>query len=156
MGKLVIVGISDQQIATSPDILITYALGSCVGICIYDHLRRIGGLAHILLPETFDGGKKDVYKFADTAIEELLRTMERRGCIRSQLTAKIAGGANMFAITGKSIGERNVETVRSELQRLKIKLLAADTGADYGRTVQFNPEDGSVMVKTIVKGNRML
>ena len=157
MSRLVVIGISDQQIATPPDILITYALGSCVGICIYDNLRRIGGLAHILLPEAFgDVVGKTIYKFADTAIEELVRMMEKRGCARLHLTAKIAGGANMFASNGKSIGERNVETVKKELQRLKIRIVAEDIGANYGRTAEFNPGNGSLTVKTAGRGNKVL
>jgi chemotaxis protein CheD len=157
MKRLVVIGISDQQIAYPPDILITYALGSCVGICIYDNLRRIGGLAHILLPEAFgDVEGRNVCKFADTAIEALIWTMEKRGCVRLHMTAKIAGGANMFASTGKSIGERNVETVKKELQRLRVRIVAEDTGANYGRTVEFNPGDGSLTVKTVGKGNKVL
>lgn len=157
MGRLVIIGISDQQIASPPDILITYALGSCVAICIYDHLRRIGGLAHILLPEAFgDVEGRNIYKFADTAIEELIRLMERKGCARLHLTAKIAGGANMFATGGRSIGDRNIETVKKELQRLKIRLVAEDTGSNYGRTAEFNPDDGSLTIKTVGKGNKVL
>ena len=157
MGKLVVVGISDQQIVSPPDTLVTYALGSCVGICLYDNLRRIAGLAHILLPEAFgESGGNNIYKFADTAIEELIRSMGKRGCVRLHLTAKIAGGANMFASSGKSIGDRNVETVKKELQRLRIRLVAEDTGANYGRTALFNPEDGSLTVKTAGKGNRVL
>lgn len=157
MSKLVVIGISDQQIAERPDILITYALGSCVSICIYDKIRRIAGLSHILLPEAFgDVSGKNIYKFADTAIEELIRTMEKRGCMRLHMTAKIAGGANMFASAGKSIGERNVESVKSELQRLRIRLVAEDTGANYGRTAEFNPADGMLTIKTIGKGNKVL
>jgi len=157
MGKLLVVGISDQQIASSPDILVTYALGSCVGICLYDRLRRIGGLAHILLPEAFgDAGGINIYKFADRAIEELIRSMAKRGCVPLHMTAKIAGGANMFATQGKSIGDRNIETVKKELQRLKVRIVAEDTGANYGRTAVFNPEDGSLTVKTVGKGNKVL
>ena len=157
MGKLLVVGISDQRIARAPDILITYALGSCVAICLYDKLRRIAGLAHILLPETIgDAGGKNIYKFADTAIEELIMSMGKQGCVRLHLTAKIAGGANMFATTGISIGDRNVETVKKELQRLRVRIVAEDTGANYGRTAEFNPADGSLTIKTVGKGNRVL
>lgn len=156
MGKLVIVGISDQKIAISPDSLITYALGSCVGICIHDTLKQIGGLAHVLLPETFgDNSRNDVYKFADLAVKELVRNMEKQGCARLHLTAKIAGGANMFITTGTSIGERNVEVVKKELKSLRIRLLAEDTGANYGRTVEFNPFDGKMIIKTAGKGNKI-
>lgn len=159
MGKLVIVGISDQQIAEPPDTLVTYALGSCVGICIYDIARRMGGLSHILLPEAFGtvNSDKDINKFADTAIAALVSSMEKRGCLRGRLTAKIAGGANMFStFTGVSIGERNVEMVKRELQRLNIRILAQDTGADYGRTVEFDTTEGKVVIKTARKGYKVI
>ena len=156
MSNLV-VGISDQKVGYPPDTLTTYALGSCVCICLYDNLRRIGGLAHILLPEAFgDVSGQNVYKFADTAIEELVRGMIKQGCAQLHLTAKIAGGANMFITDGKSIGDRNVETVLQELRRLRIKIVAQDTGANYGRTAVFNTEDGSLTVKTLGRGNKLL
>jgi len=156
MGRLVVVGISDQRIAAVPDILVTYALGSCVGICLYDRLHRIGGLAHILLPEApGDKSDKNIYKYADTAIQALVEAMEKEGSARLHLTAKIAGGANMFAISGKSIGDRNVEIVRQEIKRLNIRLVAEDTGANYGRTVEFDPDNGAMTVKTIGKGSKV-
>lgn len=156
MAGLVVVGISDQQIAIPSDRLITYALGSCVGICLYDKLKRISGLAHVLLPEYCEtSGSREVYKFADTAIEELVKTMERRGSTRLHLVAKIAGGANMFVNSGISIGDRNVAVVKRELRRLNIRLIAEDTGENYGRTVEFSTDDGTMIVKTIGKGNKV-
>jgi chemotaxis protein CheD len=156
MNNLV-VGISDQKVAFSPDTLTTYALGSCVCVCLYDNLRRIGGLAHILLPEAFgDVSGKNIYKFADTAIEALVRGMIQQGSAQLHLTAKIAGGANMFVTEGKSIGDRNVETVLNELRRLRIRIVAQDTGANYGRTAIFNVEDGSLTVKTLGRGNQVI
>lgn len=157
MTNLVTVGISDQKIAVTPDILITYALGSCVGICLYDKMKRIAGLAHILLPESSKiNDNQNIYKFADTAIPELVRQMESKGCVRGWITAKIAGGANMFKVEGKSIGEKNVESVKRELQRLNIRIIAEDTGGNYGRTVEFNPENGIVTVRSSSKGNKVI
>lgn len=156
MSNLV-VGISDQKVAFPPDTITTYALGSCVCICLYDNLRRIGGLAHILLPEAFgDVSGQNIYKFADTAIEALVRGMVKKGSAQLHLTAKIAGGANMFVTDGKSIGDRNVETVQNELRRLRIRIVGQDTGANYGRTAVFNVEDGSLTVKTLGRGNKVI
>ena len=157
MANLIVVGISDLKMASAPDTLITYALGSCVGICLYDNMRHIAGLSHILLPDsamcTYD---TNVYKFANTAIAELVKQMEKMGCSRFWMTAKIAGGANMFAFTGTSIGDRNVEAVKIELKRLNIKIIAEDTGDKYGRTLHFDPQNGTVMVKSIARGNKMI
>lgn len=152
-----VVGISDLKVACSPDTLITYALGSCVGICLYDFRRKIGGLSHILLPDSsVNTGNVNLFKFADTAIAQLVKAMEAQGCKRISITAKIAGGANMFASPGISIGDRNVQAVKNELDRLKISIFAEDTGGNYGRTVILNPENGEVTVKAITKGIKII
>lgn len=157
MSNLIVVGISDYKIATAPDVLITYALGSCVGTCLYDSRLRIAGLSHVLLPDS--GIVKTLdnpMKYADTALVALLREMERAGASRTRLTAKIAGGAKMFATTGTSVGERNIAAVKNELSRLGICILAEDTGSNYGRTLEFHPEDGAVLIKSVMHGNRSL
>lgn len=157
MSQLIVVGISDQNTAFPPDTLITYALGSCVGICIFDPVTRYAGMSHILLPSSsLTTNDKNIYKFADTAIKALVSVMERKGCNRARMTAKIAGGANMFLSSGQSIGDRNVQAVKEELSKLRIRIIAEDVGGNYGRTIQLDPQDGSVMVKTTCKGNSVM
>lgn len=157
MSELVVVGISDQKIATPPDMLVSYALGSCVGICLYDNLTQISGLAHILLPySTICTGECDLNKYADTAIKKLVLDMEKQGCKKYRLTAKIAGGANMFITAEKSIGEKNVESVKNQLNLLNINIIAEDTGGNYGRTLFFNPADGSLLIKSINRQQKVL
>lgn len=156
MGQLIVVGISDFKIAKAPDALITYALGSCVGTCLYDPLLHIGGLSHVLLPQSSICNDGNIMKYADTALVELVRVMERAGASKNRLTAKIAGGAKMFATTGTSMGDRNVAAVIKELITLQIPILAQDTGKNYGRTVEFHPEDGSVLIKSVMHGNSVL
>jgi chemotaxis protein CheD len=157
MGKKVVVDISDQKVALTPDTLITYALGSCVGVCLYDPVLHVGGLAHVFLPYSFGGvGRKDIYKFADLAVGELVRTMGSMKCPASRLVAKIAGGANMFDFKTNNIGETNVISVKEQLNRFRIRLIAEDTGENYGRTLEFNPSDGLMCVKTAGRGIKML
>jgi len=157
MKNAIIVGISDQKTGGASDVLVTYALGSCVGICLHDGVRKIGGLSHILLPEAFEKlDRTQVFKFADTAIEALVKTMELHGCQRSRLCAKIAGGANMFLTSGVSIGDRNVEAVKKVLDRLHIRIVASDVGKNYGRTIEFDPEDGKLLIKTAGKGTKTI
>jgi len=157
MGSLVVVEIADQKMASAPDILVTYALGSCIGLCLYDSLRKTGGLAHIFLPKSFgEIGRKEVYKFADLAVGELLRSMAEKGCSPARMTAKIAGGANLFSFQSNDIGGRNVEAVKEELDRLGIRLVAEDTGLNYGRTVEFDTGNGLMKVKTAGRGIRTL
>jgi chemotaxis protein CheD len=120
-------------------------------------MKRISGLAHILLTETFNSSNRnEAYKYADTAIAELVNAMEKRGSARSRIVAKIAGGASMFVNSTINIGERNVEVVKRELYRLNIKLMAEDTGLNYGRTVKFSTEDGKMTVTAIGKGTKVL
>lgn len=152
----VTVGISDQKVCSIPDILVTFALGSCVGICLYDPQTKVSGMAHIMLPSSreISGSQANIMKFADTSIPELISQMERAGASRRRITAKIAGGAQMFATQSErfNIGERNIIAVKQVLNDLKIPLLASDTGLNYGRTVYFHSENGIMEVKAATKG----
>lgn len=154
----IVVGISDLNIAKNPDILVTYALGSCVGICLYDPITKIAGLSHIMLPNSnqISGSAGQNYKFADTAIVLLLKKMEMAGAQRVRLKAKIAGGAQMFTGMSNSslanIGQRNVMAVKAELARLKIPILVEDVGKNYGRTLYLDSSDGSMRIKSANRG----
>lgn len=156
-----IVGISDQKICKKPDTLITYALGSCVGICLLDKDIGLAGMAHIMLPDSniiIDGTEINKFKFADTGIVELFNTMVRRGARVGCITAKIAGGAMMFSVSCNkfNIGERNVVAVKETLRKLHIPIIAEDTGSNYGRTICFNAENGMLEVKSNLKGNKTI
>lgn len=156
MAEKLIVGISDWKICKNPDILITYALGSCIGTCIYDRNTGIAGLSHIMLPDSkaiTDGGNTRM-KFADTAIPDMVQEMRRRGASVSGLTAKIAGGAVMFQTSSGAfnIGERNIAAVKMALASLGIPIIAEDTGKNYGRTVTFTADNGAVEVSSAIKG----
>lgn len=158
MSSTVTVGIADLNVVHTPDILVTYALGSCVGICLYDNITKIAGLSHILLPNSKDLTKSSgqEMKFADTAIPALIRKMEMMGARQVCLKAKIAGGAQMFAgvnnSTLASIGQRNVMAVKMVLNSMRIPIIAEDTGKDYGRTLYFSGEDGSMRIKSVNRG----
>ncbi len=157
MSKPIIIGISDLNIALPPDVLITYALGSCVGICLYDKAVKVAGLAHVMLPLSSEA--KDIsnlMKFADTATLELIKRMEKAGASRRRLVAKLAGGAQMFALQegneALNIGKRNVIAAKKILKSLNIKIIAEDTGLNYGRTIELSPETGVLKVKAIAHG----
>lgn len=163
MSDLLVVGISDYKISTSPNTIATYALGSCVGTSIFDEKNCIGGLSHIMLPESsMVRNQADVnrMKFADTALIDMVDELVRMGANRSQLKAKIAGGANMFESQGESIygniGDRNVQSVKKVLTELGIPLLAEDVGLNYGRTVFLELETGKFSVKSIGKDTKNL
>ena len=155
----IIVGISDQKLCKTPDELITYALGSCVGICMIDSIAGVAGLAHIMLPDSKAIPSDDnKFKFADTAIDLLYSNMLKNGAAKERLIAKIAGGANMFAVANAalSIGERNVAATKKPLSKLGVPIIAEDTGLNYGRTICLNSDDGSLKVMSSLKGNKTI
>ncbi len=161
MGKSVLVGMADLNICKAPDSITTLGLGSCVGIAIRDPGTKIGGLAHIMLPDSKEiSSVTHVPKFADTGIEELVKKVTAAGANRKTLVAKIAGGAQMFASNTNSntlkVGARNVIAVKKKLQELGIRLLAEDTGDTYGRTVIFYPETGDYVIKTVGKPEKVI
>lgn len=153
MNNVITVGISDMKIAGASDVLVTYALGSCVGICLYDSYLKIAGLAHIMLPcDNNKNAADNKYKYADTCIPIMLNEMIKKGCNKGRLVAKIMGGARMFQVAGDteigSIGDRNVISTKNVLKSLKIPIVAEDTGSNYGRTVWFHGNTGAVEVKS--------
>lgn len=157
MSETVTVGISDMKILRSPDILVTYALGSCVGICLYDTLTKVAGLGHIMLPNFHESSKSEnQYRFADTCIPLMIKEMEKMGCNRRRFQAKIAGGAKMFQVSDDSsfgnIGKRNVIEVKNQLAKFQIRILAEDTGLNYGRTLFFYADDGKMVIKSFANG----
>ncbi len=154
------VGISDLKTCRAPDVLVTYALGSCIGICMSDELAGVGGLSHIMLPDSTQSmnGKDMPMRFADTAVPMLIEQLISMGASRSRLRAKIAGGAVMFATANDrfNIGERNIVAVTEALKKANIPIIAKDVGLDYGRTVFFYPETGIMEVKAAAKGTKQL
>ena len=153
MSANIKIGISDLNVARSPDVLLTYALGSCVGICLYDRAKKIGGLSHIMLPDSSAShGAPQPYRFADTAIPILIQKMVLLGANKRALTAKIAGGARMFSTASNNslsnIGQRNVVAVKEALAKQGIPIIAEDTGKDFGRTLFFTVEDGMMHIKS--------
>ena len=130
--------------------LITYALGSCIGICLYDSKIKLGAMVHIMLPMNMETGRKNTMKYADTGLRETLRQMEAKGASRSRITAKIAGGAKMFEVGGGAlgnIGQRNIESVRMHLKREGIRLLKEDVGGSVARTLLFDVGSGMGCVR---------
>ena len=161
MAELIKVGMADYKIGNNPASIISYGLGSCVGIALFDPVTKVGGLAHIMLPySTQARSTENPAKFADTAIPKMLDDMIRAGAVRTRVTAKIAGGAQMFKFANATdimrVGERNAESVKIVLKKLGLQLLAEDTGGNYGRTVELKLESGLYRVKTIDKGEKEL
>ena len=161
MSKVIKVGMADLNVCKSPDIITTIGLGSCIGLTFYDPVSKIGGLVHYMLPDSTQmRNNSNIAKFADTGIEELLRQVIKAGASRNRLVAKIAGGAKMFEVSGMSnvsnIGERNALAAKQKLRELKIRLIAEDTGLNYGRTVELHCDTGDFYTKAIGKTPKII
>ena len=159
--EIIKVGMADLNIMKAPGILTTLGLGSCVGIALYDKYNKIAGLAHIMLPSSKEiKNNENKAKFADTGIEFLIEKMIKEGAFKKNLTAKVTGGSQMFSFNNNNnilkIGERNVLATKEKLEELNIKIISEDTGGNYGRTIELNAEDGSLLVKTIGHGIKVI
>ena len=160
-NELIVVGMADLRAVKTPGGVTTLGLGSCVGIALYEPMAKVAGLAHCMLPDSTQiQNNSNVAKFVDTATVKLVEDMVRLGARREMIRAKIAGGAQMFNFSATSdnmrIGDRNVEATIKVLGKMNIHILAKDTGATYGRTVELYAEDGRFVVKTIGHGTKIL
>lgn len=145
------VGMAEYAISRDPqEVLCILGLGSCIGLCLYDELKGIAGMVHILLPEQIPG-QNNPFKFADTAVPALLGEMEKAGARAKNILAKISGGARMFSGSDSlfDIGQRNAEAVKRILGNLRILLQGEDVGGSRGRSVFFYVENGKLEVKTL-------
>ena len=150
------VKIADYRITREPKILVTNGLGSCVGLSLYDETLKIGGLAHIMLPQSKEDVAPKFYpRYADTAIKIILDELKEDGSDPANIIAKMAGGASMFPDLkkdNKGVGERNVESIMGILASLKIPVAASDTGGDYGRSIEFSISNGEMRIRSIRHG----
>lgn len=155
--KDVRVGIADLNTVEAPGKIITVGLGSCIGIAIYDRIKRIGGLAHIMLPDSKQfSNVTNPMKFADLAIPMLVEKMEKMGSSKRNMKAKIAGGASMFNFSDKNmitdIGARNGVAVKEALEKAGIPLVAEDIGGNKGRTVILDADTGALQIRIVGLG----
>ena len=155
---LINIGIADLAVSASPNILRTI-LGSCVGICIYDPVIKVGGLSHIMLP-TSKKPPSNFKKYADTAIPFMVDEMIKLGCDKSRLVVKLAGGATMFKYTETTlvgdIGQNNILSVKEVLAGFNIPILSEDVGGDRGRTIDFYLESGDLKIKIIGEDSKTI
>lgn len=158
MESSYVLGMGDMVVANAPAKLVTLGLGSCIGLVVFDSTAKVAGMAHIVLPDSRGSkGLEKIGKFADTAVPAMVDEMIRKGASKARMRAKIAGGAQMFAIPGSSadfltVGARNVKQTTIHLAKLGIVLVASDTGGNKGRTVEFATDTWMLKIKTLGKG----
>ncbi|MFE6167118.1 chemotaxis protein CheD [Viridibacillus arvi] len=157
-ASVVKVGIAQMDVVKAPNTIRTSGLGSCVGVVLYDELKGVAGLIHVMLPDS-QLGRTDsinVAKFADTGIPAMVNQLKQEGVQPFKLKAKIAGGAQMFQFTSSKdsmrIGPRNVEAVKLQLKKLSIPLIAEDTGGSSGRTIEFDLHTTKLNIRTVNQG----
>ena len=155
------VGIADASMVSAPGTIATIGLGSCVGVMIYDCKNKTVGLVHIMLPDsTSFRNVTNPYKFADIGIPKMLEQLQGKGCLKRNLTAKIAGGASMFKFAEKSInsdiGNRNIEAVKAVMKKEGIKIVAEDVGGSKGRSMFADANTGEVTIRVVGEGTRIL
>jgi chemotaxis protein CheD len=147
------VSVSEFRVATAPAVLVSYGLGSCLAIAIWDSERRQGGLAHTLLPSVRTVPGERPTKYVDAATRLMCAALQQQGSDIAHLSAKLAGGANMFALHNQDgstgIGARNIATARAVLAEMGIKVAAEDVGGDFGRTVEFDVASGTLIVRAV-------
>ena len=158
MENSYLLGMADMVVANAPAKLVTLGLGSCIGLVVFDSVAKVAGMVHIMLPDSRGAqGNEKIGKFADTAIPAMVDQMIKKGASKARMKAKIAGGAQMFALPGASaeflsVGSRNVKETTAGLAKMGIVLVASDTGGNKGRTVEFSTENWMLKVKTLGKG----
>lgn len=150
------VGMAELRIVKNNEILVSMGIGSCVVVALYDGVEKIAGLVHIMLPYCNRArDNPNPLKFADTGIEELIRQMVDAGADRRRLVAKIAGGAQMFSSLNSfnkdilAIGDRNVEAVIRTLDENGIRIIAQETGGNFGRSIEFHSDSGIMFIRTV-------
>ena len=134
--------------ASADDVLVSLGLGSCIGLALLDRRAAVAGLAHVVLPAA-EGRDGAPGKFADTAVPALLKAVIELGARQTRLNAVLVGGASMFSFGGNGldVGQRNDAAVREELARLRIPIIAAETGGSKGRTMRVDVLTGVVTSK---------
>ena len=152
-----IVGVSDMKVSNDPDAsIITYSLGSCIGIAIYDPVVHVGGIAHYMLPDSRidpEKAKKNPYMFADTCIPSLFKASYKLGAKKQRLRVVMAGGAQILDQKGLfNIGKRNCMVAKKIFWKNKVMVDYEEIGGNCNRTVKLVVENGKIILKISGKG----
>ncbi|MEA3487554.1 MAG: chemotaxis protein CheD [Thermodesulfobacteriota bacterium] len=148
----IIVGISDLKVSGNiGDIIITYALGSCIGVAVYDPMVKVGGLLHFMLPDSSldsEKAKKKPAMFADTGIPLLFKSCYKLGAEKKRMIVKIAGGAKILDDANYfRVGQKNITALRKMFWKNNVLISGEDTGENYNRTVELSVSTGTFIVK---------
>ena len=147
MSEVIKVGMADLNVCKAPDVITTLGLGSCIGLVLYDPVTKVGGMVHYMLPDsTKVRNNSNIAKFGDTGIRELLKRVVAAGASKPRLMFEVSGLSDVG-----NIGARNAEAAKAILKELGIRLVAEDTGLNYGRTVELHCDTGEFYIKSVGK-----
>ena len=153
MQNMIEVTMGEGAVSRAPNIISSSGLGSCVVVTLYDAKRKLGGLAHVMLPDSKNlNGYHTPYQCADTAIATLIEELQTMWASPRYLVAKLVGGAKMFSASddaGPGIGKQNITSVKRILKQKRIVVIGENTGGSYGRNVEFHLDSGRVVVKAM-------
>lgn len=153
-GRAVVLGLSEWHVADEAEAVLTcLGLGSCVALCLHDVVSGVGGMAHMVLPDSALGrGGQGSAKFVDAAVPLLVAQMLEAGASRTGLTADLVGGARMLSGPGfkgtEHIGARNAEAALGALHGLNLRVRVEETGGTHGRTVRLHVGTGELQVSS--------
>jgi len=160
-STLIEVQMGKMELAQTPERLITRGLGSCLGITIYDTVKKVGAMVHPMLPDIDKSKiKSNQSRFVNSGIHLALQELEKMGCFRSRMEVKMFGGAHMFSFintdSALNVGQKNIEMAHAVFKELNIKIIAEEVGGTFGRTIELDTETGKVLVKTVSWGEKVV
>jgi chemotaxis protein CheD len=153
--KAINVGIGELSVSKDLNLVLKcVGIGSCIALCAYDPVSRVGGIAHMLLPSSRNRDELvSPVKYIDNGVPYMLNKMIKNGAARSNMILKIAGGAKMLSIPGEythlDIGQKNIVAIKAALERENLPLCGADLGGNCGRTIEFFLDTGRITVKAV-------
>lgn len=148
----IVVGVGDMAVSNKlDDVLITYSLGSCIGVAVYDPVAKVGGLLHYMLPESSidpEKAKKNPAMFGDTGIPLLFKSCYGLGATKANMVVKVAGGGQILDENGVfNIGKRNYMILKKLFWRNNVRIAAEDVGGSVNRTMRLEISSGRVFLK---------
>ncbi len=153
------VQIAQMVLSQAPSVLVTKGLGSCLGITFFDPLKKIGAMAHPMLPDFSKGRlQANPSRFVNSVIMNVLEELKKKGCSASRLEIKMFGGAHMFSFINTdsvlNVGQKNIEMALTVFKELGLNILVQEVGGTFGRTIFLNLETGRVLIKTVSWGEK--
>ena len=157
----IVVGVADMKISNDPDsVIITYSLGSCIGLAVYDTVARVGGILHFMLPESglySDKAKMRPHMFADTGIPALFKAAYKLGAKKQRMKVIMVGGGEVLNQSGFfNIGKRNIMASKKMLWKNNAMIDYEDVGKNVNRTIKLAIKNGDAWLKTSGKGEKKI